>query len=42
MNNVRIVAVMLIGGCLAFADGCRENRCDELHKDVRSATVLDT
>lgn len=36
MNNVRIVAVMLIGGCLAFADGCRENRCDELHKAVRS------
>lgn len=36
MNNARIVAVILIGGCLVFTDGCRENHDEELCKAVRS------
>lgn len=36
MNNVSIIAAMLIGGCLIFAGGCQDTSDEEMRKAVTS------
>lgn len=36
MNNVSIIAAILIGGCLIFAGGCQDTGDEEMHKAVTS------